>query len=370
MKKKATESTCGLELLAADERWHDLSAGFADELRDGNDGVAACAEGFDEFGQSIDGGLTVAAAIVHEDDRALHPRLGLRELDLAEDAVDDLLWRLARRFAPVVGVDLVADDGVAELLDVLDGSGLVVGVGLLIDGVGRTEVDGLYAELGGEEALGEVELKVDGALGDFADVGVREGVIADLVAFTVDPLHGGDVVLCLLADHEEGSDDVLLLEDVEDLRRPDWVGTVVKGDRDLFGVVAVLRDGVGQGVLVHRLGDDGEVLRRDGGVVVHGDGAAAVLRWAGDAEDVAVAFGIDVPSGRDVGEGLGGIDLEGIVPDVPDGRVFRAEAPEGEGLKAEGAGDAHLVKRADGVEKPDLMADVRVFVDVGEVRVE
>ena len=329
-----------------------------------------CAKGLDEFRQCVDGGLTVAAAVVHEDDGALHPRLGLRELDLAEDAVDDLLWRLARGFAPVVGVDLVADDGVAELLDVLDGSGLIVGVGLLIDGVGRTEVDGLDAELGGEEALGEIELKVDGALGDFADVGVREGVVADLVAFAVDPLHGGDVVFGLLADHEEGSDDVVLLEDVEDLRRPGRVGTVVKAEGDLFGVIAVLRDGVGQGVLVHRLGDDGEVLRGDGGVVVHRDGAMAVLGRAGDAEDVAVAFGVDVPSGCDVGEGLGGIDLEWVVPDVPDGCVFGAEAPEGECLKAESAGDAHLVECTDGVEEPDLVANVCVFVDVGEVRIQ
>ncbi len=74
---------------------------------------------------------------------------------------------LAGVLVPVVGVDLVADDDVAEALDVLDGRGLVVGVGLLIDGVGRAEVDGLYAELGGEEALGEVELEVDLALARF-----------------------------------------------------------------------------------------------------------------------------------------------------------------------------------------------------------
>ena len=60
---------------------------------------------------------------------------------------------------PVVGVDLVASDDVAEIvLDAVDGSGLVVGVGLLIDGVGRAEVDGADAELGGEEFLGEREL--------------------------------------------------------------------------------------------------------------------------------------------------------------------------------------------------------------------
>ena len=114
--------------------------------------------------------------------------LGLHVLDLLEDAVDDLLRSFARMLVPVVGIDLVADDGVAEILDALDGSGLIVGVGFLIDGVGRTEVERLHAELGGKEALGEVELEVDLPVGDFADVGMRPGVVADLVAFAIDPL--------------------------------------------------------------------------------------------------------------------------------------------------------------------------------------
>src|SRR6201996_8379203 len=195
----------------ADKRRHDLGAGFADELRDGDDGIAVGAKGFDELWKSVDGGLAIAAAVVHEDDGALHPGFGLGEFDLAEDAVDDLLRRFAGGFTPVVGVDLVADDGVAELLDVLDGSGLIVGVWLLIDGVGRAEVDGLDAELGGEKTLGEAELKVDGALGDFADVGVRESVIAGLVTFAIDALQGGDIVFSLFADDEKRSDDVVLL---------------------------------------------------------------------------------------------------------------------------------------------------------------
>ncbi len=48
---------------------------------------------------------------------------------------------------PVVGVDLVADDDVAQALDAIDGRGLVVGVRLLIDGVRRPEVERLHAEL-------------------------------------------------------------------------------------------------------------------------------------------------------------------------------------------------------------------------------
>ena len=46
---------------------------------------------------------------------------------------------------PVVGVDLVADDDVAEALDAVDGGGLIVSVGVLIDGVGGAEVEGLDA---------------------------------------------------------------------------------------------------------------------------------------------------------------------------------------------------------------------------------
>ena len=96
-------------------------------------------------------------------------------------------WRrLARMLVPVVGVDLAADDGEAVLLDAHDGRGLVVGVGLLVDVVGRAEVERLHAQLAGEEPLGELDLEVELARGDFADVGMRLGVVADLVAFAHD----------------------------------------------------------------------------------------------------------------------------------------------------------------------------------------
>ncbi len=128
-----------------------------------------------------------------------------------------------------------------------------------------------------------------------------EGVIADLVAFAEDALHDGDVVLRDFPDHEEGGFDVVLLEDVEDLRGVFWVGAIVEGDGDLLGVITVLGDGVGQRIGVHGLGDDGEVLRRDGIVVVHGEGATTVLRGAGDAKNVAVTFGVYVLTGGDDG---------------------------------------------------------------------
>ena len=151
----------GLPALLACERGHDLGAGLADELGDGDDLVAVLAQAFDEDRKSVDGGGAVASAVVEQDDGAAHPRLLLHLGDLVEDAVGDLLRSLARILVPVVGVDLVADDDVAKALDAVDGRGLVVGVGLLVDGVGRPEVERLNAEFGGEETLGKVELEVD-----------------------------------------------------------------------------------------------------------------------------------------------------------------------------------------------------------------
>ena len=93
---------------------------------------------------------------MQQDDGTLHPGAGLHVAHLLKDAVGDLLRGLARVLIPVAGVDLVADDDVAEVLNAVGGGGLVVGVGLLVDGVGRAEVEGLHAEFGGEEAFGEV----------------------------------------------------------------------------------------------------------------------------------------------------------------------------------------------------------------------
>ncbi len=356
--------------LPGGEGRHDFGASLADELGDGDDLVAVRAEGFDEDGERVDGGLAVASAVVEKDDGAARPGALVLCSDLAEDAVGDLLRGLAGVLVPVVGVDFVADDDVAEALDTVDGSGLVVGVGFLVDGVRRTEVEGLDAELGGEEALGKVELKVSLAFGDFADVGVSEGVVADLVTFTVDALHDADVLLGFFADHEEGALDVVLLEDVEDLRGPVGIGAVVEGERDLARVIAVLTYGVGERIGGHGLLGDHAVLQGDGFVVVEGDDALAALRLAGDAENVTFAFGVDVVAGLDVAKGGFGVGVERCVPYSPEGVVFLAEAPEGVGLNAEFAGGAHLVENGDGIEEPDVVADVGVLVVVGEVEVE
>ena len=150
----------GAQVLAEGELGHHLGGGLAHQRGDGNDGVAVGAQGVDQHGQRGNGGRAVAAAVVEQDDGAAKLRLGLHGLQLLEDGLGDLSRRLARILVPVVGVHLVADDGESGLLDALDGRGLVVGVRLLVDVVGRAEVERLNAQLAGEEALGELEFQV------------------------------------------------------------------------------------------------------------------------------------------------------------------------------------------------------------------
>jgi len=135
----------GLPALARRQGRHHLSASLADEFGDGDDLVAAVAERLNQHRKRLYGDGAVAPSIVQEDDGALVPRVRLHVLDLLEDAVDDLLWGLARVLVPVIGVDLVADDGVAEILDAIYRGGLVVGVGFLVDRVWRAEVERLHA---------------------------------------------------------------------------------------------------------------------------------------------------------------------------------------------------------------------------------
>ena len=232
---------------------------------------------------------------MHEDDGAAKLRLGLHCLQLIEDELGDFSRSLADVLVPVIGVDLVADDGEAILLDADDRSGLIVGVGLFVDVVGRAEVERLHSKLAGEEAFGELDLKVELLCRDFADVGMREGVIADLVAFARNPLHEADVLLRLGADHHERPLDVFLLENVENFRGPFGIRTVVEAECDLVGMVAVLLNGVSMRIRIHMLIDD-ELFAWVGLVGVDHDCALAGLRQAGDADNVAVALGVDIVS--------------------------------------------------------------------------
>ncbi len=185
---------------------------------------------------------------------------------------------------------------VALVLDGHDGCGLVVGLGLFVDVVGRTEIERLHVELAGEEALGELDLEIERLRRDFADVGMGVGVIANLVALAHEPLHQADVLGGLCAYEKECPFHIFLLEDVEDLRRPLRVGSVVEGNGNFVGMIAVVLHRVVARIDIHVLVDD-ELLARIGLIGIDGHGALAGLRQSRNAHDVALALDVDVVAG-------------------------------------------------------------------------
>ena len=193
---------------------------------------------------------------------------------------------------------------------------------------------------------------------------MRVRVIADFVAVVVLALEDFRIFAGLHADDEERSRNVFLFQDVENLRRPARIGTVVKRDGEFFLCRAKLVDVVREWDRVVIF--VGEKI----GLGVVGEAALAALWSIDEPPDIAVAFENKVRTGRDVDELLThGVVGAGRVPDAPDRGVGVAEAEQHRALHAEALAGAQLVVASDGIEHPDLVL-VIVFVDVGVTRVE
>src|ERR1035438_134092 len=213
---------------------HSVSCGMTSEVvlpinwGAGGDGVAVLAKGVNETRESGNRRRAIAPAVVKQNDRATKLRFGLHIVELAEDRLGDFCWRLPGMFVPVVGVQLVADDRVAVLLNLDNGCGLIVGVGLFVDVIGRAEVERLDSGLAGKQDVGELNLEIQLARRDIADVRMRVGVVANLVAFAINALHDPNIFGSFGADQHEGAFHAFLLQNVEDLRSPLGVGAIVE----------------------------------------------------------------------------------------------------------------------------------------------
>ena len=125
-----------------------------------------------------------------------------------------------------------------------------------------------------------------------------------------------------VADHEEYSGYVLLLQNVQDLRGPFRIGAIVKGKGDFFICGAELVNVVGE-----RDGFVGFVGEKVGRGVVF-EGAPAVLGSIRDMPEVAVAFEDQVGTGCEVGQFLPGrvVCVRGI-PNRPERGVRGSQPP-------------------------------------------
>ena len=345
-------------------RRHHLRRRLAHQLRYGYKFVALRPQRCDQHRQRCHRRRPVPAAIVQQDNAAPHPRMRLHLVDLLQNAVRDLLGRFARVFVPVVRVDLVADDRVPHLLDAVGRRRLVVRVRLLIDRVRRPEIQRLPSRLCRKQPLRPVQLQLQLPRRDFADVRMRERVIADLVPLAHVSLQQSNVLLRLLPDHQEGALHVILLQDVENPRRPDRIGPIVETQRQLVRIVSVLLDRVRPWQPDHPLVNQGEVVR------VHQDRALARLRRRYDPQNVPLAFGVHVLARRHRLQQIRRIRRSRPIPYLPQRRILFAQPPQRKGPQPQLPSGTQLVQRRYAIQKPHLVPQMFVLIVVGKVRIQ
>ncbi len=271
--------------IASAEARHRVAARLPEQRRDRDQLEAGVAKPVDQAGQGGHRIPPIASAVVQQHDVAVSITC------LLEHRCDDLLGarrRVVVRGSPVVGVDLRADDRIAELLGVAQSFQSSGRNGLIIDAVRRSKEPCADAQPALDQPLGEHELELQLRGGHFLEVGVRIGVIADLVSLGVDALEQTRRLIGGEAGHEERGRDVLRPQHVEDAGREARVRAVVEGERDLPRRASSLLDLEGMRVAREVLVDD----RSRGGVAA--DVAPPRLRGSGDLPDVAVAVADDL----------------------------------------------------------------------------
>ena len=137
-----------------------------------------------------------------------------------------------RPFLPVSGVEVRQDDQVPAFGAASEGDLLGDGDGVTRGGVGRSDEAGVTARRADNGRLGQLQLQTALPLGAIRHRDVREGVVADLVPVLSELAHDARVPGDLTADDEERGVDVRGPQDVRDLWRPAWIGSVVERQSD------------------------------------------------------------------------------------------------------------------------------------------
>src|SRR6516165_632052 len=115
-----------------------------------------------------------------------------------------------------------------------------------------------------------------------------EGVVPNVVTLGDDALYQIRMGLGIVADDEEARLDVLLLQDVEDLRRPVGIRPVVEGESKLARLGPGPLNYIGRGDLCVGLVDNAA------SILINFQGPRSGSGPLGDAQDFALSLKIDV----------------------------------------------------------------------------
>ena len=179
-------------------------------------------------------------------------------------APDDNIDHFVRRNLglPIVGIDLQADREITEVLGDLHRRDFLRRGRFRVAEIGRPEKPGRAPRQRLDQPLCRIQLDARHAVGRFADIGVGEGVIAEIVPFRQHALHEPRIGRAVLSDDEEGRVDALRLQDIEDFGRPFGAWAIVEGERELARNLPAAADHEGGGHLCIGFPDDGGVRAR------------------------------------------------------------------------------------------------------------
>src|SRR5271169_1698031 len=123
---------------------------------------------------------------------------------------------------------------------------------------------------------------------------MRERMVPDFMTFPVNALGQTAELLRLDPNQKECSGHMLAFQDIENLRSPFRIGTIVEGYGELIFAGAVTRYAIGLGQTLELFAVD------ESGLLVYGQVARAVGRLRLDVQDFALTLHVDVLAGRNV----------------------------------------------------------------------
>ncbi len=150
-KTKLTLSILAAHCSLAGERRHDVGAGLAHQFGDGHNLVSALLQAGEHQVESHHRLAAIAAAIVQQNDVAAAQIARRAGRQVGQHIVRKLLGRTPRVVAPIIGIDLLANRDVAEVLCHLQRANLVGSIRRFVDGIRRPHQHRLHPVLALEE---------------------------------------------------------------------------------------------------------------------------------------------------------------------------------------------------------------------------
>ncbi len=174
---------------------------------------------------------------MQKDDLAAFFRVGVRRL--RENAFKD---QLGARLLPIVGIDLKPDGQIAEFFCHLHRCDFLRSRRFGVAKIGRAEKPGRTPRESFDQSLCCVELDARNTFRRLAQVRMRECVISKVVTLGQNSLHEPRISGPILADDEESSPNAFLLQNIENLRRPLGIWTIIERQSDFTRRVASAPD--------------------------------------------------------------------------------------------------------------------------------